>query len=128
MASQSSGYILVVEDVQFMRRQLMKMIATIGYDALDAADGAQAIRTMQLDPPALLLLDLQLPKVTGFQVCEWVRKNDATKKMPVVICTASHDRKTLEKAIKAGATDVLVKPVTKEHLRERIEKHLGASA
>lgn len=128
MAQLQSGYILVVDSVQLHRRQLVKLLNALGYDALEAVDGAHAIRTIQLDPPNLVLLELSLPKVSGVEVCTWIRAHEATRRMPVVICTAGQDRKSLEKAIRAGATDVLVRPISEENLRLHLGKHLGVTA
>jgi CheY-like chemotaxis protein len=128
MAEAFSGYILVIDDVQFMRRQLCRMISSMGYDVLDSAEGAHAIRTMQLDPPSLVILDQVMPRMSGSELCHWIRANDATRNVPVIVCTAAQDKKTLEKVFKAGASSILIKPVTKEKLRERIERHLQATA
>jgi len=128
MTQPNGGYILVADSVHLLRRQLVKLLSSTGYDAQEAADGAQAIRTMQLDPPNLVLIDLQLTRISGIEVCAWIRDNEATRNVPIVVCTSGQDRKSLEKAIRAGATDVLVRPVTGDKLRARIEKHLDAIA
>ena len=95
---------------------------------VDAPDGANAIRTMQFDPPSLVILDMMMPQTSGIEVCEWMRSNEATRDIPVIICTAHQERKALEKAIRAGASDILFKPVTKENVQKRLEKHLQATA
>lgn len=128
MESRSNGYILVVDDAAFMRRMIAGIVRTLGYDVLDAPDGPSAIATMKQDPPALVILDIMMPQMTGYQVCEWIRANPATAGVPVIVCTANQERKHLEQAIKAGASDFLCKPVTKKTLEERLEKHLHSSA
>lgn len=128
MADARNGYILVVDDVQFIRRQIARMLTTLGYDVLDSADPHHAIQTIQLDPPLLVILEQVMPHMSGAELCAWIRKNEATRHTPVIMCTAAPDRKVLEKAIRAGASDIIIKPVTKDMLRERLEKHLGKSA
>jgi CheY-like chemotaxis protein len=131
MAPANSGYILVVDDAAFMRRMIAGIVRTLGYDVLDAPDGANAIKTMKQDPPRLVVLDLLMPQMSGYEVCEWIRSNPATAHIPVIICTADQERKHLALAIKAGASDILCKPVTKASLQERLNKHLqstGASS
>ncbi|MBL7646291.1 MAG: response regulator [Candidatus Hydrogenedentes bacterium] len=131
MAPANSGYILVVDDAAFMRRMIAGIVRALGYDVLDAPDGANAIKTMKQDPPSLVVLDLLMPQMSGFEVCEWIRSNPATAHIPVIVCTADQERKHLALAIKAGASDILCKPVTKASLQERLNKHLhstGASS
>lgn len=128
MESRSNGYILVVDDAAFMRRMIAGIVRMLGYDVLDAADGPSAIAAMKQDPPTLVILDIMMPQMTGYQVCEWIRANPATAGIPVIVCTANQERKHLEQAIKAGASDFLCKPVTKKTLEERLGKHLHSPA
>jgi CheY-like chemotaxis protein len=128
MESQRSQYILVVDDAAFMRRMIAGIVRMLGYEVLDAADGPSAITAMKQVPPALVILDIMMPQMTGYQVCEWIRANPATAGIPVIVCTANQERKHLEQAIKAGASDFLCKPVTKKTLEERLVKHLHSAA
>jgi CheY-like chemotaxis protein len=128
MESRSNGYILVVDDAAFMRRMIARIVRMVGYDVLDAADGASAIATMKQEPPVLVILDIMMPQMSGYQVCEWIRSNPATASVPVIVCTANQERKHLERAIKAGASDFLCKPVTKKTLEARLAKHLHSAA
>lgn len=131
METPVGGYILVIDDAAFMRRMIASIVRALGYDVLDAPDGPSAIKTMKQDPPMLVILDLLMPQMSGYEVCEWIRANPATAKIPVIVCTADQERKHLEQAIKAGASDILCKPVTRKGLQERLGKHLhstGASS
>lgn len=125
MVTVSGGYILVVDDAAFMRRMIAGIVRALGYDALEAPDGESAIKTMKQDPPRLVILDLQMPHMPGHEVCEWIRANPSTAKVPVIVCTADQERKHLAQAVKSGASDILCKPVTKKGLAERLAKHLG---
>ncbi len=127
MEPANTGYILVVDDAAFMRRMIAGIVRALGYDVLDAPDGASAIKTMKQDPPRLVILDLLMPHMSGFEVCEWIRSNPATAHIPVIVCTADQERKHLALAIKAGATDILCKPVTKASLQDRLNKHLHST-
>src|SRR5690606_2761134 len=107
MESPGNGYILVVDDAAFMRRMLVRLVQSFGYEVLEAEDGASAILAMRKEPPVLVILDLMMPQITGSQVCAWIRNNKPTAHIPVIVCTANQERKFLEKAIKAGASDIL---------------------
>lgn len=128
MESRSKGYILVVDDAAFMRRMIVGIVRALGYEVRDAADGPSAIAAMKQDPPSLVILDIMMPQMTGYQVCKWIRTHPPTANIPVIVCTANQERKHLDQAIKAGASDFLCKPVTKKTLEERLEKHLHSSA
>tara|TARA_R110001592_G_scaffold159502_1_gene391080 strand:+ start:2735 stop:3130 length:396 start_codon:yes stop_codon:yes gene_type:complete len=120
------GFILVVDDVAFMRRLLGGIIKSLGHDVLEVENGEDAIKLIGQDVPKLIFLDLMMPTISGFDVCSWVRKNDATKNVPIIVCTANQERKTLEQAIRAGATDILCKPVTRDNVQKRLSRHLKA--
>ena len=94
----------------------------------EAIDGLQAVHLTEKFKPNVLILDIMMPQMTGYQVCEWIRANPATAGIPVIVCTANQERKHLEQAIKAGASDFLCKPVTKKTLEERLLKHLHSEA
>ena len=128
MDSQRNQYILVVDDAAFMRRMIAGIVRTLGYDVVDAPEGPSAIAAIKQDPPALVILDIMMPQMTGYQVCEWIRANPATAGIPVIVCTANQERKHLEQAIRAGASDFLCTPVTKKTLEERLLKHLHSAA
>ena len=124
MPESGNDYILVVDDVAFVRRLFVGIISELGHKVEEAESGEQALELITINPPRLIFLDLMMPQMSGFDVCEWIRANEATKKTPVVICTANRERMTLEHAIRSGATDILCKPVTKEGISTRLKRHL----
>lgn len=126
MAPSSSGYILVIEDLAFMRRLLAGIVKSLGYEVKEAENGQEAINLMKQKAPALVLLDLVMPQVSGFEVCEWMRANKPTEETPVIVCTARQERKSVEAALHAGASDFLIKPVDRRTLKQRIERYMPA--
>lgn len=127
MSSASISYVLVVDDTAFMRRVLIRILNGMGLDALEAADGESAMKTIKKDPPGMVILDLSMPRMSGTELCKWIRSNPDTAEIPIIICTAHKERKMLELAIKAGATDILCKPVTKANFESHVRKHLPVS-
>lgn len=127
--SSGEGHILVVDDAAFMRRLLSRMLHEMGLAVQEAPDGVAAMRLLQKETlPALVVLDIMMPHMSGIELCRWMRMTPETQDIPVIICTAHHDRKTLERAIKAGATDIICKPVTMAAFSERLRKHLSTRA
>lgn len=126
MADVGHGQILIVDDVAFMRRMLSGIIKSLGYEVAEADSAAKAMELIQARTPSLIFLDLVMPDMDGIALCKWIRAHEATAHTPVVVCTAQQDRKSVEQAIHAGATDLLLKPVDKTKVKERIRKHLHA--
>ncbi|MBI2434120.1 MAG: response regulator [Candidatus Hydrogenedentes bacterium] len=121
----SDDYVLVVEDGAFMRQLLMGLLKQFGYSVVAVADGVAAIEQMVKAPPRLVLLDLELPKMDGRDVCRWMRQQKGLKDIPVVACSAHAEKEFVFKAIRSGVTDYLCKPVERDALKARIEKYLA---
>ena len=118
MPDTQGRYVLVVEDGVFMRQLLQGLLTRMGYEVV--------ISQMQKAPPAVVLLDLEIPKLSGEQVCRWIRRHRQFRDLPVIACTAHSDRDKVVAAIKAGVTDYLCKPVDRKRLQEKLEKHCPA--
>lgn len=117
--------ILVVDDVAFMRRTLSTIIKTLGYIAEEADGAKKAMELIEKEPPDLVFLDIDMPKMDGIEVLRWIRANEATQKMPVIICTAKGERGDIESALRNGASDYLRKPVDRKIVETRIARHLS---
>ncbi len=125
MAESTDQIILVVDDVAFMRRLLVGILTKLGYATIEASSGEEAVRAIKKQAPTLIFMDIVMPEVDGIALCKWVRQNEATRDTPVIMCTAHQDRKSIEAAIRAGATDLILKPVDGQKVRKRLDKHLG---
>jgi len=123
--TETKPHILVVDDVAFMRNLLGGILTSLGYPWQGAASSEEAVRLIRAETPRLIILDIMMPEVDGIALCRWVRANEKTRETPVLVCTAQQERRQVEAAIRAGATDILLKPVDKRKLQERLEKHLG---
>jgi len=105
--------ILVVDDKPQNHRLIQAMLAPYGYAIASASSGEEAVRVITSDPPDLILLDVVMPGMTGYEVCRWVRANDSTRVLPIVMVTANPEQDKVA-AIEAGADDFIVEPFERE--------------
>lgn len=118
-SAQSAGRILVVDDTQANVELLEGLLTREGYTVQTAADGEAALESIRRDPPDLVLLDVMMPKLDGFEVCRRLKQDPATRLTPVVLITALQEREDKIHGINAGADDFLTKPVNPHELRAR---------
>ena len=113
--------VLVVDDDPDMLRLLARMIEGEGMRADTVPDGDAALVHAMASPPDLLLLDVMLPGLDGFSVCERLKRDPATAMIPIVLVTALADTASRVRGIRAGADDFLSKPVQREELIARVQ-------
>jgi CheY-like chemotaxis protein len=126
--AEAGDYILVVDDTNFMRLLLGKILGSFGHRVVSVPLGEDALRTAEAAPPKLVFLDLDLPGDDGDEVCAHLRKVSGCDKVPIIICTAHSTREGVERCARAGANDFLCKPVDRYNVGERLIKHLGPEA
>tara|TARA_B100000686_G_C16774516_1_gene967492 strand:- start:11 stop:688 length:678 start_codon:yes stop_codon:yes gene_type:complete len=119
--SQRSSKILVVDDEEEVRSNVGEFLGNQGYDIIEAGDGEEAITMAFTQKPDLILLDLRLPKVDGYQVCQTLKGNPITTIIPVIIITALNTTPQKVKGIEFGADDYIEKPFDLEELGARIK-------
>jgi len=118
--------ILIVDDEPDNRVLLEIIMKSEGYITLCAASGEEALASVDSHPPDLILLDLMMPGMDGFQVTARVKGDGATKHIPVMVITAMNDRATTTRVRAAGAEDVLSKPIDRRTLCEHVRQLLRA--
>ncbi|TBR09734.1 MAG: hybrid sensor histidine kinase/response regulator [Lysobacter sp.] len=101
------------------------LLSRQGYEVVTAESGPRALEICQDDPPDLILLDMMMPGMDGFQVMEELRGGAAPPSVPVVFVTAAQDRDLLLRAFDAGAVDYVTKPFLPEELLARVSAHVG---
>lgn len=121
----SPGRILVVDDEPGNLRVVGTLLARRGFQVLEAATGQDALRIAAEQLPDLILLDMLMPDMDGFQVLAEIRRDEALRDLPVVCLTAARDREQLLRAFDAGAVDYVTKPFLSEELLARVNAHLG---
>jgi DNA-binding response OmpR family regulator len=119
--------IVVIEDDPTFLDLLRVHLASAGHEVLTAEDAALGLRAIITEQPELILLDLTVPYLDGFEMIRVLRNDPATKKIPVVVLTGRRDDETFAEARKLGASQFLTKPVTRDVLIKAIETQLGAA-
>jgi diguanylate cyclase (GGDEF)-like protein len=115
---------LLVADDEADARELLGDALGADYDVLTAADGQEAVDLARSQRPDLLLLDLNMPRLDGFEVLEQLRADPSTTEMPVILVTARSDDAGKVRALDQGAVDYLQKPFSERELRARVERTL----
>src|SRR5215472_7203920 len=119
-----SATILIVDDEPNNVDLLEQELEGLGYSTLSAANGAEALAMVKASPPDLVLLDVMMPVMDGFEACRILKDSDETRFIPVIIMTALDAIEDRVKGIEAGADDFLTKPVDERELLARIETSL----
>src|ERR1700752_3218027 len=116
--------ILVVDDVPVNVKLLADLLSVRGYAVVTAAGGAEALEKIAKEAPSLVLLDVMMPGMSGYDVCRRIRQNTATAMLPVIMVTALDPSEERVKGIEAGADDFLTKPINQGELLARVKSLL----
>jgi signal transduction histidine kinase len=119
------GSILIVDDTPANLRLLSEMLEDRGYEVRPAPDGPLALRAAAADPPDLVLLDVSMPDMGGYEVCARLREDDGLKDIPVIFISALTETLDKVKAFGAGGVDYVTKPFQFEEVQARVEAHLS---
>jgi DNA-binding response OmpR family regulator len=117
--------VLVADDDPDILQLVTFRLEGAGYEVVQAADGEEALRLAQELKPDLAVLDVTMPKLTGYDVTRQLREDDATRDIPVILLTARVQEADVEQGLEAGADDYLTKPFSPQELRERVEAILA---
>jgi len=123
-----SKKILFIEDESALQKTFGEILRQEGYEMISALDGETGLRLAKSEKPDLILLDLILPKMPGFDVLKKLKEDNETKDIPVIVLTNLEDIKDVDRAIELGATTYLVKAkYSLEEIVEKIKNALGES-
>lgn len=119
--------ILIVEDETAIAENLEALLSAKGYQVLIANDGAEAVAKARKERPDVVLLDVMLPKLGGFDVCKMIVSDPNLAKSRVIIVTGLGRMGDVESGFQSGAFDYIIKPFDSERLLKKIEKALAAA-
>ncbi|MFH1305423.1 MAG: response regulator [Candidatus Omnitrophota bacterium] len=114
--------ILVVDDEEDILKIVVFRLQTAGYQTVTAADGGSALFCVKEERPDLILLDIRMPIMSGFDVCKQLKSDDEFKNIPIIFLTASNAATVAAKTKQFGADDYLVKPFDPKVLLEKVKK------
>lgn len=120
--------ILVVDDDEMTRLLIRQALSANTFRIIEAEDGAEGVALFNELKPDLVLLDVDLPKLNGFEVCKIIRESVQGQDLPVVMITGMDDRQSIEKAYRLGATDFMVKPINWSLIAHHLRYILRASS
>ncbi len=118
--TESTATILIVDDLPAARETLKMLLSTGSYRIVEAACGAEAIRMARDIQPDLILLDVMMPEMDGYEVCRRLREDELLAEVPIIMVTALEDRSSRLRGLDAGADDFISKPYDTAELRSRV--------
>ncbi len=118
--------ITLVEDDRDTREMLTEALEAGGFDVSPAANGLRLIANLHVDRPQLILLDVMMSWIDGFELCRAIKKNEDFREIPVIFLSARGSPEAVREGLAAGAADYFTKPVDLERLEARIREILAA--
>lgn len=102
--------VLVVDDSSTLREMIAGLLLKAGLTVVEAKDGAEAQAMIQASPPDLVVLDIVMPNMNGYELCRWIKNNAATQALPVIICSSKGEEFDRYWGMKQGADAYITKP------------------
>jgi DNA-binding response OmpR family regulator len=127
MGANGHSSVLVVEDDPEINELVGAYARIAGFEYRPALDGTTALLEARARTPAAVVLDLMLPDIDGFEVCERLRQEPDTKLVPVIMLTALGDEKNRRRGLECGCNEYLTKPFDPDRLMEALARHATAS-
>lgn len=117
--------VLIVEDNELNMKLFQDLLEAHGYNTLQTKDGKEALKLAREHHPDLILMDIQLPEVSGLEVTKWIREDEDLKSIPIVAVTAFAMKGDEEKIREGGCEAYLAKPISVVNFLETIERYVG---
>lgn len=117
--------ILIVDDDVNILDLFRDLLEGRGYDVVSFTRGWEALQEVSREKPDLIILDIMMPRVNGYEVCQILKENPKTQKIPVIFLTALSHQEALRRAAEGGADDYLVKPCPPDKLFKHVERYIG---
>lgn len=122
-----SKKVLIVEDNELNMKLFHDLLDSQGYETLQTREGLQALALARLHKPDLILMDIQLPEISGLEVTKWLKDDEELSHIPVVAVTAFAMKGDEERIRQGGCEAYISKPISVMHFLDVVRKHLGQS-
>ena len=119
------AHILVAEDERDIRELIAFTLSFAGHQITQATNGEEAVSLAQATLPDLILTDVRMPKMTGYEACKQIKAHQATRHIPVVILSAKGQDEEIEQGREAGADEYILKPFAPDKLQQRVAEILS---
>ena len=116
--------ILVVDDEPTIVRLMEFILARQGHEMIVAVNGEEALEKIKSQHPDLVLLDIMMPRIDGYEVAQRLRADPATAKLPIIMLSAKAQDEDIRKGVEVGVDEYITKPFTPDHLVQVVAKHL----
>lgn len=117
--------IMIVEDNELNMKLFNDLLRAHGFETIQTNDGVTAMMLARQEKPDLILMDIQLPEVSGLEVAKWLKADDGLCRIPIIAVTAFAMKGDEERIRRGGCEDYIAKPIKVAHFIETVRKHLG---
>ena len=117
--------ILVVDDSRTALFMVTTLLRKERYDLITACDGEQALEMAAMERPDLILMDVVMPKKTGFEACRELKRREDTRAIPVILVTTRGEGENVEAGFASGCNDYVTKPINAQELLTKVRDHIG---
>ena len=122
----SKKKILVVDDSRTALFMVITILRKERYELVTACDGEQALEVARAERPDLILMDVIMPRKTGFEACRELKGRDDTRSIPVILVTTRGEGENVEAGFQSGCNDYVTKPINAQELLTKVRDHVGA--
>jgi CheY-like chemotaxis protein len=119
--------ILIAEDERDIRDLVTFTLQFAGYEVVSAANGSEAVEMARAELPDLIMMDVRMPVMTGYEACRLLKEDGQTQDIPIVFLSAKGQEQEVQSGMDAGAVDYILKPFSPENLTRRVEEILTRS-
>lgn len=117
--------ILIAEDERDIRELVSFTLQYAGYDVITVIDGEEAVEEAKNELPDLILMDVRMPRMTGYEACEILKSHETTGNIPVVFLSAKGQETEVQAGLEAGADEYIIKPFSPDELTDRVKSILA---
>jgi two-component system alkaline phosphatase synthesis response regulator PhoP len=117
--------ILVVEDELDIRNLISFSLEYVGYEVIQAANGEEAVEKAVVEQPDLIMLDVRMPRLNGYEACKILKTQESTRHIPVVFLSARGQETEIKHGLELGAIEYILKPFAPDELQQRVASILG---